>query len=83
MKTELSKIAQDLEQGNIDEDKARNLLLGLLGVRLSLPNDHEIEKKAEFRQKPRNINNTAEEEFIYGFIQGADWIKDMVLCNEV
>lgn len=38
MKTELSKIAQDLEQGTITEDKARNLLLGLLGVskRLSI-----------------------------------------------
>ena len=32
MKTELSKIAQDLEQGTITEDEARNLLLGLLGV---------------------------------------------------
>ena len=32
MKTELSKIAQDLEEGSISEDKARNLLLGLLGV---------------------------------------------------
>ena len=32
MKTELSKIAQDLEQGTITEDKARTLLLGLLGV---------------------------------------------------
>jgi len=32
MKTELSKIAEDLEQGTITEDNARNLLLGLLGV---------------------------------------------------
>lgn len=32
MKTELSKIAQDLEKGRIDEDKARTLLFGLLGV---------------------------------------------------
>ncbi len=32
MKTELSKISQDLEQGNITENKARSLLLGLLGV---------------------------------------------------
>ena len=33
MKTELSKIAQDLEQGNITEKEARTLLLGLLCVR--------------------------------------------------
>ena len=32
MKTELSKIAQDLEQGTITDKEARTLLLGLLGV---------------------------------------------------
>ena len=32
MKTELSKIAQDLEQGTITDQDARKLLLGLLGV---------------------------------------------------
>ena len=32
MKTELSKIAQDLEQGTITDQEARKLLLGLLGV---------------------------------------------------
>ena len=32
MKTELLKIAQDLEQGSITEHEARTLLLGLLGV---------------------------------------------------
>lgn len=32
MKTELSKIAQDLEQGTIIDQEARTLLLGLLGV---------------------------------------------------
>ena len=31
MKTELSKIAQDLEQGTIDETEAQDLLLGLFG----------------------------------------------------
>lgn len=36
MKTELSKIAQDLEQGRIDETKAQNLLFGLLGVSKSV-----------------------------------------------
>ena len=37
MKTELLKIAKDLEQDNINDNEARTLLLGLLGVRLSLP----------------------------------------------
>jgi len=32
MKTEISKIAQDLEQGTITDNEARTLLLGLLGV---------------------------------------------------
>lgn len=32
MKTKLSKIAQDFEQGKISEQEARTLLLGLLGV---------------------------------------------------
>lgn len=32
MKTELSKIAQDLEQSTITDKEARELLLGLLGV---------------------------------------------------
>jgi hypothetical protein len=32
MKTELSKISQDLEQGTITDQEARKLLLGLLGV---------------------------------------------------
>ena len=32
MKTELLKIAKDLEQGTITEQEARTLLLGLLGV---------------------------------------------------
>jgi hypothetical protein len=35
MKTELSKITQDLEQGKITEREAEILLLGLLGVRNS------------------------------------------------
>ena len=36
MKTELSKIAKDLEQGTITETEAQNLLLGLFAVSGSL-----------------------------------------------
>jgi hypothetical protein len=51
-------------------------------VSVSLPDDDKIEKKAEFRQKPRNPNNDNKEEFIYGFMQGADWMKSEILPNE-
>jgi len=40
MKTELSKIAQDLEQGIISGNEARSLLLGLLGVSVPLPDNY-------------------------------------------
>lgn len=50
MKTDLSKIAQDLEQGTITEDKAITLLLGLLRVRFSLP-DSERKKYCEAIEK--------------------------------
>ena len=43
MKTELSKIAQDLSQGTVTENEARSLLLGLLGVSVSLPHEGQIE----------------------------------------
>lgn len=36
MKEQILKIAQELEQGTITEDKARSLLLGLFGVSDSL-----------------------------------------------
>jgi hypothetical protein len=36
MKTELSKVAQDLEQGKITEIEAQTLLLGLFSVSKSL-----------------------------------------------
>ena len=54
MKSQLSKIAQDLEQGTITENEARTLLLGLFGVSGSWvyvnketpPNDIELLAKA-------------------------------------
>jgi hypothetical protein len=36
MKAQILKVAQDLEKGTIDSDKARSLLLGLFGVSGSL-----------------------------------------------
>ena len=46
MKTELSKIAQDLEQGNITENEAQTLLLGLLGVSKRFSEMEEAGKEA-------------------------------------
>ena len=44
MKTEILKIAQDLEEGSISEDNARNLLLGLFGVTNSWLSPIEYER---------------------------------------
>lgn len=46
MKTELTIISDDLNHGIIDENEARTLLLGLLGVSNSLPDSDEIRMKA-------------------------------------
>ena len=42
MKTELSKIAKDLEQGTINDKEARTLLLGLLLVSESALSEHKL-----------------------------------------
>ena len=42
MKTELSKIAQDLEQSMITDNEARTLLLGLLLVSESVLSEHKL-----------------------------------------
>ncbi len=42
MKTELSKIAKDLEEGTITENEARTLLLGLLIVSESTLTEHKL-----------------------------------------
>lgn len=56
MKTELLKIAQDLEQGTITENEARTLLLGLLGVSNCLS---VIENSQKVMQETfRDVNDT-------------------------
>jgi len=42
MKTKLNKIAQDLEQSNITDNEARNLLLDLLIVSENILNEHQL-----------------------------------------
>ncbi len=43
-----------------------------------MPSDEEIEKRAEYMQRPRNPSNDIKEEFIYGYMQGADWIINKI-----
>ena len=43
MKRELLKIAKDLDKEKITETEARNLLFGLLNVRLPLPDTENID----------------------------------------
>ena len=53
-----------------------NFALIIPVVSISLPDDDEIEKMAEFMQRPRNPKNDNKEEFIHGYMQGADWVID-------
>lgn len=59
-----------------------NFALIIPVVSVSLPDDDEIEKKAEYMQRPRNPKNDNKEEFIYGYMQGADWIINKYKPNE-
>lgn len=57
MKDKIIKITQDLEQGAITEDKARSLLLKLLGA--SGSSDFELQRLLEWLQEePRTHANT-------------------------
>lgn len=59
MKVELSKIAQDLEQGTITEHEAQPLLLGLLGVskRFSFVELNNILRKPKLALIRKNLKN--------------------------
>lgn len=59
MRKELTKIAQDLEQGTITENEARTLLLGLLGVVADIRNKlNPIDNLcAMLRNAPRNLTD--------------------------
>ena len=44
-----------------------------------MPSDEEIENKAEYMQRPRNPKNNVKEEFIYGYMQGVEWLKEKLI----
>jgi len=54
-------------------------ILNLHSVSFSLPNDEQIENRAEYMQRPRKEQS---EEFIYGYMQGAEWIINKIKSNE-
>lgn len=63
MKNEIIKIAKDLEQGSIDLNTARNLLLGLFDVSGSLPLA-DLEKRLDEvldKETPETLNKWLEE----------------------
>lgn len=62
MKTELSKITKDLEQGTITETEAQNLLLGLIGVDGRFYSDEEIRKIKYLSFCQGLVNNDTDEE---------------------
>lgn len=71
MKTELSKIAQDLEQGTITDNEARNLLLGLLIVSVS---DDDIQNVA--------VDKASNGKYTWNFDYGVDmakWMRNKLL----
>ena len=81
MKDKIINIAKDLEQGTIDLNTARNLLLGLFDVSGSLPSDELIRERGEgFESK--TYYNLDEGEYIGDFEIGAKWAIDYFLGND-
>ena len=72
MKTELSKIAQDLQQGRITENEARTLLLGLLGVGNRLSSD-ELMAKAKTHVAYKWLDDKGKIDFESGILTGYGW----------
>lgn len=78
MKDKIISIAKELEQGNIDLNTARNLLLESLDVRCSLPSDELCEEQGRSFEEKTYYN---ESEYIGDFEIGALWAIDYFLNN--
>ena len=81
MKNKIIKIAKDLEQGTIDLNTARNVLLGLFNVSGSLPSD-ELCKERGKSFESKIYYNLEEGEYIGDFEIGAKWEVDYFLGND-
>ena len=80
MKDETIKIAKDLEQGAIDLNTARNLLLGLFDVSGSLPSDELCRERGESYEDKAYYN--LGDVYIGDFEIGAKWAVDYFLGND-
>ena len=78
-----NKIAEIVNQHSELELTARNDMIDelcdLFNVSFSFPTDGEIEERAEYMQRPRKDQS---EEFIFGYMQGSDWIINKIKSNE-
>tara|TARA_R110000796_G_C14310437_1_gene406491 strand:+ start:314 stop:562 length:249 start_codon:yes stop_codon:yes gene_type:complete len=77
MKTELSKIAKDLEQGTISEVEAQTLLLGLFSVVGSLPTNKDIASRAETYAYKTRKNFSGYEQVLMkiAYHKGCYWMR--------
>ena len=80
MKNEIIKVAKDLEQGKIDLNTARNLLLGLFDVSGSLPSDELCRERGEGYEDKAYYN--LGDVYIGDFENGAKWAVDYFLGND-
>lgn len=78
MKNEIIKIAKALEQGEIDLNMTRNLLLGLFDVSGSLPSDDRIVAEAILaaRKVDTEVGLLPSNNYIKMFCLGAKWMRD-------
>lgn len=72
-KKEAEKVAREY----ISEKKIE--ALNIQNVSFSFPTDGEIEERAEYMQRPRKYQS---EEFVFGYMQGAEWIINKIKSNE-
>lgn len=80
MKNEIIKVTKNLEQGKIDLNTARNLLLGLLDVSGSLPSDELCRERGEGYEDKAYYN--LGDVYIGDFENGAKWAVDYFLGND-
>lgn len=80
MKTELSKIAQDLEQGTITDNEAQTLLLGLLGVvsSLRLSNDEIKEQAHKSLDRTEHYNEFERQGYYHGYKNACYWMRKKI-----
>jgi hypothetical protein len=86
MKTQIVKITEDLENGNVSLAEAQKLLLGLFAVMPSLPKYDTIKDKAfEYAKDQWKNDNCTYQDLKYAekdFMNGAIWMMKLLRGNE-